>query len=71
MTKEIDVRGLSCPQPIMRFKQAIDAGETNILIKADDTVARDNCMRVAEAEGFTVEVKENGEEFSIKAVKQA
>jgi TusA-related sulfurtransferase len=71
MTKEIDVRGLSCPQPIMHLKKAIDAGERYIIILADDAVARDNCMRLAETEGFTVSVEDKGEEFEIKAVKNS
>lgn len=69
MNKEIDVRGLSCPQPIMHLKKAIDAGETDIIIFADDAVARDNCIRMAETEGFTVEIESGGDEFTINASK--
>ena len=71
MTKEIDVRGLSCPQPIMKLKQAIDAGEADIVILADDAVARDNCIRMAETEGFTVTTEDKEGEFTIKAVKNS
>jgi hypothetical protein len=54
----------------MKLKQAIDAGETDVLITADDAVARDNCIRMAETEGFAVETEDRGNEFSIKAVKR-
>ena len=55
----------------MRLKQAIDAGETDIVILADDAVARDNCIRMAETEAFTVETEDGGEEFIIRVAKNS
>ena len=69
MVNEIDVRGLSCPQPLIELKKAIDAGETDIILIADDPVARDNCIRMAENEGYSVNVEEKDDEFYLKISK--
>ena len=71
MAKEIDARGLSCPQPVMLAKSAIDAGETEIEVVANETVARDNVARLAESAGYTVNVPEDGGEFRLTITKQA
>ena len=34
--KEIDARGLSCPEPVMLTKQALDAGETELIVMVDN-----------------------------------
>ena len=38
MGKEIDVRGLSCPQPLIIVKKEVDAGGTELSVTADDAV---------------------------------
>ena len=68
--KEIDVRGLSCPQPIIQLKKAIDTGEEEICVIADDAVARDNCVRMAEKNGFDVDLEEKEGDFRITAIKE-
>jgi len=70
MVQEIDVRGLSCPQPVLLTKKVIDAGETEIIVTADDTVARDNVRRLAESSGYTVEIEEKDGDFVLIAVKK-
>jgi len=45
---EIDVRGLSCPLPVMKTKQSLEenpGASINILVDAD--VARENILRLA------------------------
>ena len=70
MAKGIDVRGLSCPQPVFLTKQAIDAGETEIVVTADDTVARDNVKRLADNSGYAVNIEEKDENFILSIVKK-
>ncbi len=70
MAKEIDVRGLSCPQPVFLTKKAIDAGETEIIVTADDMVARDNVKRLAENSNYNVQIEEKGEEFILNIIKK-
>jgi tRNA 2-thiouridine synthesizing protein A len=54
----LDARGLSCPQPVVLAKKALDqaaAGSGVILV--DTATARDNVARVAESNGWTVTVE--------------
>ena len=70
MSKEIDVRGLSCPQPLIITKKEVDAGEAEIKVLADDAVARDNIKRMAESAGFSVTITEQGDEFVLELKKE-
>jgi len=66
MIKEIDVRGLSCPQPVFLTKKAIDAGESEITVTANDAAARDNIKRLAENSGYNVGIEEKDGDFIMK-----
>lgn len=57
--KEIDARGLSCPEPVMLTKQALDAGETELIVMVDNGAAKDNVSRQAKSHGKTVEIEHN------------
>jgi len=69
MAKEIDAKGLSCPQPVFLTKKAIDSGETEITATVNDMVARDNVKRLAENSGYIVTIEENGDDITLKIVK--
>lgn len=69
MVKEIDVRGFSCPQPVMSVKKSIDAGERNIIVLANDSAAISNVRRLARNNGFAVEIEERRNETLIKLKK--
>lgn len=69
MAKEIDARGLSCPQSVLLTKKAIDAGETEITVVVNEMVARDNVNRLAENSGYNVEIEEAGEDITLKIGK--
>lgn len=63
-SETVDVRGLSCPQPIMLANKAIKKlGQGTIEVLADSGTARDNVTRIAENSGWsvTVEDKPGGE----------
>lgn len=70
MSREIDVRGLSCPQPMLLTKQAIDAGETEIVIIADDPVAVENVSRMAESCGYGIQTERSGGDITLKITKK-
>ncbi len=70
MAKEIDVRGLSCPQPVLLTKKAIDAEEKEIMVIADDIVARDNVKRLAENSGYDVKIEEKEADFVLNIIKK-
>jgi tRNA 2-thiouridine synthesizing protein A len=54
---ELDLRGLSCPIPVVKTKEAIDKnpGEP-ISIILETAVARENVWRLAESKKYTVKI---------------
>ena len=61
--KTIDARGLSCPEPVIRTKNALASGEKAY------TVMVDNVTRFALHQGYKVSVKEDGEDFVLTLEK--
>ncbi|MGI5824362.1 MAG: sulfurtransferase TusA family protein [Bacillota bacterium] len=59
--KEIDARGLSCPEPVMLTKAALDAGESELIVMVDNGAAKDNVSRQAKSHGKTAEVEHNAD----------
>ncbi len=59
--KEIDARGLSCPEPVMLTKAALDAGEQELLVMVDNGAAKENVSRQAKSHKKTVSVTQNAE----------
>lgn len=58
--KIVDVCGLSCPEPLLRLKQAIDKSDEIKLI-TDNKSTADNCSRFAKSKGFLFsESEDNG-----------
>lgn len=54
----VNARGLSCPQPVVLAKKALDqAGAGSVIILVDTATARDNVSRVAESNGWTVTIE--------------
>ncbi len=72
MSKEIDARGLSCPQPVLMVLDAIKAAGTGeLVILVDTDTAKENVSRTAESQGWTIkEVQEQGSEYRIDIVKE-
>ncbi len=65
MVKEVDVRGLSCPLPVLKTKEAIEKEEGDILIKVDTATSRDNVTRLAKSKNLSCEVEEKEGEYHI------
>ena len=58
----MDARGLSCPQPVMLARQAINAlkqGTVEVLV--DSGTARDNVSRLGKNSGWSVTVEDQAE----------
>ena len=54
--KEIDARGLACPQPVILTKKAIQAGEKALSVRVDNAAAVENLKRLADSQGYTAAV---------------
>ncbi|MBN1935020.1 MAG: sulfurtransferase TusA family protein [Anaerolineae bacterium] len=65
MAQTVDARGLSCPQPVILARKAIDAGQFPIEVLVDSVTSRENVRRMAEKTGCTVTVQETGDEFKL------
>lgn len=56
MSKTIDTRGFSCPQPALMFLSAVKAGDTGpFTVLVDNDASLENVSRAAHNSGFTVE----------------
>ncbi len=63
--KEVDARGLNCPEPIMMAKRALMQSPEGIDITVDDRAALENVTRFAKSKGYSVEKKESGREWRL------
>lgn len=71
MEKCVDARGLSCPLPVLRTRDALASIESGTLIVIVDSVtARDNVMRFAQSAGCTVETfARDGGDFVVRIMR--
>lgn len=69
MSDIIDARGLSCPQPVIMIRKAMADKQDEYTMLVDNKVSVENVSRFAEHEGYSVVVKENGEDYQIVCLK--
>jgi tRNA 2-thiouridine synthesizing protein A len=67
--KTVDARGLSCPQPVILAKKAIEAGQFPVQVLVDTVTSRENVRRMAEKAGCKVTVEQAGDEFKLAISK--
>ena len=67
MSKIVDARGLSCPQPVLMTLDAIKSGSDSALeVIVDNMASRENVVRAAESKGWNVsEIKDNADDTQI------
>jgi tRNA 2-thiouridine synthesizing protein A len=71
MTKTIDARGLSCPQPVLMFLEAVKSAEhKTFTVLVDTEASKENVSRAAESQHCQVKaVTEQGDEYHLTIVK--
>ncbi|WP_347490551.1 sulfurtransferase TusA family protein [Desulfoscipio sp. XC116] len=70
MVREVDARGLLCPEPVMLTKQALDSmsnGTVKVLVT--NAASRENVSRLAENKGWQVEISNQGEDILLTLTK--
>ncbi|MCF0136219.1 MAG: sulfurtransferase TusA family protein [Lachnospiraceae bacterium] len=67
--KQLDARGLSCPEPVIMIRKAMMSGEKAYEILVDNPTSRENVTRYAEHQGYTVTMREDGGEFTLTITK--
>jgi TusA-related sulfurtransferase len=63
--KTVDARGLSCPQPVILTRRAINEGEFPFQVLVETVTSRENVRRMAEKQGCTVQIEGTGDEFAL------
>ena len=67
--KVIDARGLSCPEPVVLLRSAMESNEDAYQIIVDNHASRENTTRYAQHKGYQVAVAENGGEWTLTFTK--
>lgn len=72
MIEQIDARGLSCPQPVLITKKALEQiKDGTIRVIVDNKPALENISRFARNAGCEVRTKEEGRYFIIEIIKRS
>ena len=58
--EQLDCRGLACPQPVMRSRDAVAGGAQALEVLVDNEPARENLRRFFEGRGFSVAASQEG-----------
>lgn len=67
--ENLDVRGFSCPEPVLRTEKLVKEGKTDLEILVDTNVSKENVSRYLEEEGYTVTSSPEEDYFVLKAKK--
>ncbi|MTJ93336.1 MAG: sulfurtransferase-like selenium metabolism protein YedF [Desulfovibrio sp.] len=58
--EQLDCRGLACPQPVIRSRDAVTGGARALEVLVDNEPARENVRRFFEGRGFCVAANQEG-----------
>lgn len=59
---KVDVRGLSCPMPVIRVKKLIDKGSKEINVVGTSQVSKENVSKLAASNGFALKIIRDGKD---------
>ncbi len=69
--KEVDARGLTCPQPVIETGKVLRELEKGTVITiVDNAAARDNVKRLAEGMGCAISIEKKGDDYYLTITKQ-
>jgi selenium metabolism protein YedF len=69
--KEIDCRGMACPIPVVRAKQALEEPkDREFIFIVDNPSSRDNVERFVQSQGCSVEIEQRGQDFHLHIQKR-
>lgn len=67
--KQIDARGLACPEPVILVRKGISENPEGVQVLVDNAAARENIKRFASARNYTVEVAEENGDYTLTLKK--
>ena len=59
--REIDVRNLACPGPVLKLRDLLDEGEREVAMRVADELSRSNVTRFATSRGAEVTAEDPGD----------
>ena len=63
---EVDVRGFSCPIPVVKTKKAMEDNPKDVLtVLVEAEVSKENISRLAESRGYSVRWEEVSGEYRL------
>lgn len=70
MEEKLDCRGLACPNPVLKTKEAIDrGGVSQVTVLVDNPAAQENVGRFLTRSGYEVRVEESAGTFAVIGVR--
>jgi len=70
MSKEINAKGLACPEPVIRTRKALEE-HSDVTVTVDNTTAVENIKRLASSMNCSVDIKEESDgTFRLRLVKK-
>ncbi len=64
---EVDVRGFSCPIPVVRTRKAIQENpKEELTVLVESAVSKENVSRLAQSEGYSTQVEEVEDGFRLR-----
>ena len=68
---KLDLRGLACPEPVIRTKKELDKTDVNEVVSVvDNEVAKENLRKLGESLNCKVVAKEVGSDFEVTITKE-
>ena len=68
--EEVDARGLSCPIPVVKTKQALDKNPDKCSVLVDAYVQVENVTRLAENKGYECKSEQEGDSYKITITRK-
>lgn len=65
----IDVKGLACPEPVVRTMQALKKDPEGVTVIGDTVASRENIMRFAAAKKYKAALDEKDGVFTLTLTK--
>ncbi len=69
MLDKIDARGMSCPEPVLMTKRALEENKNGASVLVDNNTACGNVERFMKNAGYNVSIENVGEDFLLTAKK--
>ena len=68
----IDCKGLPCPQPVLRCKEAVEKdAPAKLVIIVDNDPARENVSRFLTMQGYAVQAEQSGAEYIVTGLRES